>query len=141
MHHRDRDTPLRRKHRGDARHRRQRQGVLLGFLQLLRLGDRRDHPALRRDRHAAAGDRAAHVQSRHAQAENDYLPACAHYGIGVAPFSPLARGALTGKYKQGAEPPNGSRAARGDNSLLTRDLSRRSFDAVEAIRAMPRSAA
>ena len=67
--------------------------------------------------------------------ENDYLPACAHYGIGVAPFSPLARGALTGKYKEGGEPPAGSRAARGDNSLLTRDFSKQTFQVVEALRA------
>ena len=68
-------------------------------------------------------------------AENDYLPACAHFGIGVAPFSPLARGALTGKYREGAPPPNDSRAARGDASLLTRDFSKQTFAAVEAIRA------
>ena len=68
-------------------------------------------------------------------AENDYLPACAHYGIGVAPFSPLARGALSGKYREGVPPPNDSRAARGDSSLLTRDFSKQTFAAVEAIRA------
>lgn len=67
-------------------------------------------------------------------AENDYLPACAHYGIGVAPFSPLARGALTGKYKEGTEHPAGSRAARGDASILNRDFSKESFRVVEAIR-------
>jgi aryl-alcohol dehydrogenase-like predicted oxidoreductase len=68
-------------------------------------------------------------------AENDYLPACEHYGIGVASFSPLARGALSGKYKEGALPPADSRAARGDNSLLTRDLSSETFKVVEALRA------
>ena len=67
-------------------------------------------------------------------AENDYLPACANYGIGVAPFSPLARGALTGKYREGAPPPNDSRAARGDSSILTRDFSPQVFRIVEAIR-------
>lgn len=67
-------------------------------------------------------------------AENDYMPACAHYGIGVAPYSPLARGALSGKYREGAEPPAGSRAARGDNSLINRDFSRQTFQVVEAIR-------
>jgi aryl-alcohol dehydrogenase-like predicted oxidoreductase len=69
------------------------------------------------------------------QIENDYLPACAHYGIGVAPFSPLARGALTGKYRAEGQPPAGSRGARGDNSLLTRDLSPQVFQVVEAVRA------
>ena len=47
------------------------------------------------------------------QAENDYLPACEYFGIGVAPFSPLGRGVLTGKYKADGPPPNDSRAARG----------------------------
>jgi aryl-alcohol dehydrogenase-like predicted oxidoreductase len=68
------------------------------------------------------------------QAENDYLPACEHYGIGVAPFSPLARGALTGKYKHDAPPPNDSRGARGDSSLLNRDLRDEAYHAVEAVR-------
>lgn len=69
------------------------------------------------------------------QAENDYLPACENYGIGVAPFSALARGALTGKYRAGTPPPNDSRAARGDASILNRDFSPRVFEVVEAIRA------
>lgn len=30
--------------------------------------------------------------------EIDVLPACGHYGVGVVPYSPLARGVLTGKY-------------------------------------------
>lgn len=48
-------------------------------------------------------------------AEIDYLPACAHFDIAVVPYSPLARGVLTGKYRAGA--PDGSRAARGDTRL------------------------
>ena len=67
-------------------------------------------------------------------AENDYLPACEYYGIGVAPFSPLGRGILTGKYRQGEEPPSGSRAARGDSSLLNRDFQKETFATVEQIR-------
>ena len=31
------------------------------------------------------------------QPETELLPACAHYGLGVVPYSPLARGVLTGK--------------------------------------------
>jgi aryl-alcohol dehydrogenase-like predicted oxidoreductase len=67
------------------------------------------------------------------QIENDYLPACGHYGIGVAPFSPLARGALTGKYREGQQHPAGSRGARGDASLLTRDLSPQVYKVIEAL--------
>ena len=47
--------------------------------------------------------------------EVDLLPACAHFGIGVVPYSPLARGVLTGKYADGV--PEGSRAARGDQRI------------------------
>jgi aryl-alcohol dehydrogenase-like predicted oxidoreductase len=36
--------------------------------------------------------------------ENEVLPLCRHYGIGVIPYNPLAGGFLTGKYTMGAEP-------------------------------------
>jgi aryl-alcohol dehydrogenase (NADP+) len=52
------------------------------------------------------------------QPENDILPACAYHGIGVVPYSPLARGVLTGKYKAGETPPEGSRAGRKDKRIL-----------------------
>ncbi len=48
------------------------------------------------------------------QPEVELLPACAHYGLGVVPYSPLARGILTGKYLPDAEPPADTRAGRGD---------------------------
>ena len=38
------------------------------------------------------------------QPEVELLPAAAHFGLGVVPFSPLARGILTGKYRPGEEP-------------------------------------
>jgi aryl-alcohol dehydrogenase-like predicted oxidoreductase len=50
--------------------------------------------------------------------EVEILPACEHYGIGVAPYSPIARGVLTGKYAPGAIAPEGSRAARNDKRFL-----------------------
>lgn len=68
------------------------------------------------------------------QPENDHLPACEHFGIGVAPFSPLARGALTGKYEQGKKLPANSRAGRGDSSILNRDLRPEVYAVVEAIK-------
>lgn len=75
--------------------------------------------------------------------EVDYIPACRHFGIGVVPYSPLARGVLTGKYANGA--PAGSRAARGDRRIgeteMRPDLidAARSFDA--HVRASGRSSA
>ena len=41
--------------------------------------------------------------------EADVLPICAREGLGYTPFSPLAGGWLTGKYRRGEEPPAGSR--------------------------------
>jgi aryl-alcohol dehydrogenase-like predicted oxidoreductase len=49
--------------------------------------------------------------------EVEILPACAHHGIGVVPYSPVARGVLTGKYQPGAQPEPGSRAGRGDKRI------------------------
>ena len=49
-------------------------------------------------------------------AEIDTLPACAHFGIGVVPYSVLARGVLTGKYRDGV--PEGSRADRKDKRMM-----------------------
>ena len=50
--------------------------------------------------------------------EDELLPCCAHYGVGVVSYSPLARGVLSGKYAPGAAPPEGSRAARQDRRLM-----------------------
>lgn len=52
------------------------------------------------------------------QPEVEILPACGHYGLGVVPYSPIARGVLTGKYLPGQAPAQGSRAARGDKRIL-----------------------
>jgi aryl-alcohol dehydrogenase-like predicted oxidoreductase len=50
-------------------------------------------------------------------AEVEQLPAAAHYGIGVVPYSPLARGVLTGKYTLDGAPPADSRVGRGDKRI------------------------
>jgi aryl-alcohol dehydrogenase-like predicted oxidoreductase len=50
--------------------------------------------------------------------EVELLPACAYYGLGVAPYSPVARGVLTGKYAPGAPPAEGTRAGRADNRIM-----------------------
>jgi aryl-alcohol dehydrogenase-like predicted oxidoreductase len=42
-------------------------------------------------------------------AEQDVLPLCRAHGLGFTPFSPLAGGWLTGKYRRDAAPPRGSR--------------------------------
>jgi aryl-alcohol dehydrogenase-like predicted oxidoreductase len=50
--------------------------------------------------------------------EVEILPACGHYGLGVVPYSPLARGVLTGKYPPGQTPAADTRAGSGDKRIL-----------------------
>lgn len=52
------------------------------------------------------------------EAERDILPACEHFGMGVVPYSPLARGVLTGKYEPGKAPPKNTRAGVGDKRMM-----------------------
>ncbi|MGD0386763.1 MAG: aldo/keto reductase [Solirubrobacteraceae bacterium] len=44
--------------------------------------------------------------------ETDVLPTCVRHGIGVIPWSPLAGGWLSGRYRKGAEAPVSSRSGR-----------------------------
>ncbi len=59
--------------------------------------------------------------------EVEVLPACAYYGLGVVPYSPLARGVLTGKYAPDAAAPEGSRAARADKRMLETEFRKESM--------------
>lgn len=52
------------------------------------------------------------------QPEVDVLPAAHAFQMGVVPYSPLARGILTGKYKPNQIAAPGSRAARQDKRML-----------------------
>jgi aryl-alcohol dehydrogenase-like predicted oxidoreductase len=52
------------------------------------------------------------------EVETEHLPACGYFGLGVVPYSPLARGILTGKYRPDVPPPPGTRAGRQDRRML-----------------------
>jgi len=67
--------------------------------------------------------------------EVEQLPAAGHYGLGVVPYSPLARGVLTGKYAKDAPPPEGSRLARGDARIQQTEWRAESVDVAQAIAA------
>lgn len=67
-------------------------------------------------------------------AEIELLPLCASYGLGVVPYSPLARGVLSGKYLPGGPAPEGSRAARGDRRIQQAELREESFHAAQRLR-------
>jgi len=66
--------------------------------------------------------------------EVEILPACDHFGIGVASYSPIARGVLTGKYAPGAPLPEGSRGARGDKRMLETELRSESYAIAQTLR-------
>jgi aryl-alcohol dehydrogenase-like predicted oxidoreductase len=59
--------------------------------------------------------------------EVEILPACHHYGIGVASYSPIARGVLTGKYQPGAAPDPSSRAGRADKRMVETEFRQESL--------------
>ena len=52
------------------------------------------------------------------QAETEQITAAQNYGLGVVPYSPLARGVLSGKYAPDAKPDADSRAGRADKRIL-----------------------
>ncbi len=69
------------------------------------------------------------------QPENDILPACAHYGLGVVPYSPLARGVLTGKYVPGAKPAADTRAGRDDRRIMQTEFREESLVIAQKVKA------
>ena len=50
------------------------------------------------------------------QIETELVPCCQAHKLGLVPYSPLANGFLTGKYKKGQEPPKDSRIAAASNA-------------------------
>ncbi len=66
--------------------------------------------------------------------EIEVLPACAHYGIGVVPYSPIARGVLSGKYLPGAAPAAGTRAARGDKRIMETEFREESLAIAQTLK-------
>ncbi len=51
--------------------------------------------------------------------EMELAPMCLEYGIGMVPYSPLAAGVLTGKYRRDATLPDSVRADANDTNRLT----------------------
>jgi aryl-alcohol dehydrogenase-like predicted oxidoreductase len=66
--------------------------------------------------------------------ERAVLPTCQRYGMGVIPWSPLAGGYLTGRYRKGGDIPSGSRLAnRSFDDPRARAVHEQRLDAVEAL--------
>jgi aryl-alcohol dehydrogenase-like predicted oxidoreductase len=85
---------------------------------------------------ASGGTRFVSAQNQFSllerRVEHEVLPACEHFGLGFLPFFPLGSGLLSGKYKRGEKPPEGTRlAAWGSRGAAA--LSDKNFDKVEAL--------
>ena len=61
-------------------------------------------------------------------AEEQLMPVCARFGVGLVAHSPLANGLLSGKYRRGQTPPDGTRLAARPAALTDAN-----FDRVEAL--------
>ena len=67
--------------------------------------------------------------------EVEHLPACGYFGLGVVPYSPLARGVLTGKYDPDAPPPAETRAGREDRRMMQTEWRRESLVIAQQVKA------
>ena len=65
--------------------------------------------------------------------EHEIMGICEKYGIGIMPFSPLAQGLLTGKYKKGQPYPQGSRATHQADKQVNHLLTDENLDKVEKL--------
>jgi aryl-alcohol dehydrogenase-like predicted oxidoreductase len=66
--------------------------------------------------------------------EADVLPTCKRHGMGVIPWSPLAGGWLTGRWRKGQDPPRSTRAERLPQRYdLSVPENQRKLDAVEEL--------
>ena len=90
---------------------------------------------------SAGLDRFVSVQNRYSlldrAIEDEVIPACEAFGLGVLPYFPLEYGLLTGKYRRGETAPAGSRADRDPSRaqwLKTAD-----WDRIEALEAFAKA--
>jgi len=65
--------------------------------------------------------------------ERELVPACNAYGLGVLPYFPLANGFLTGKYRRGEPPPEGTRLSAP--GMADRVLNDKNFTVLEGLEA------
>jgi aryl-alcohol dehydrogenase-like predicted oxidoreductase len=72
------------------------------------------------------------------EVEVEHLPACNYFGLGVVPYSPLARGVLTGKYAPNVTPDPASRAGRRDRRMMESEWRPESLAIAQEIAAQAR---
>ncbi|MEZ5372855.1 MAG: aldo/keto reductase family protein [Microthrixaceae bacterium] len=98
-----------------------------------------------RDAHALAAELKVPLVSNQPQysllwrvIEEEVVPTCEELGISQIVWSPLAQGALTGKYLPGEEPPAGSRATdeAGGKNMISRWMNDDVLEAVQQVVAL-----
>jgi len=77
----------------------------------------------------------AHYNLATRDLEREHVPLCSKFGLGILPWSPLASGLLTGKYRRGQPPPSGSRLAQWKERYKGFDTER-NWTIVEALTAV-----
>ena len=91
---------------------------------------------LREAEEAAVGARFVSVQNHYNLLnrgdEAEVLPLCEKLGLAYLPYFPLASGLLTGKYRRGEEPPEGTRLQRW-GGRASGALTDENFDKVDAL--------
>jgi aryl-alcohol dehydrogenase-like predicted oxidoreductase len=65
--------------------------------------------------------------------EKELVPCCQARGLGIVPYSPLANGLLTGKYRRGQEPPAETRMASSVFPNMKRLLAEANWDKIERL--------
>ncbi len=73
-----------------------------------------------------------HYSLAYREEEREMIPFCLEEGVAMIPWSPLARGFLTGKYRRGTEPKN--IRYRRDSLVRERFFKPEDFDVVERLR-------
>ena len=142
LHKEDHATPLEETVRAIGDLMRAGQDPLFRRLELPGLADRRNLQDLRRlgiDRPVVS---QPYYNAMNRMPEVEHLPACGYYGLGVVPYSPLARGVLTGKYAADAAARQGHarRRARTQRMMQT-EWRPESLRLAQEISSMPRPAA
>jgi aryl-alcohol dehydrogenase-like predicted oxidoreductase len=72
-----------------------------------------------------------------AEFERELMALCQDQGLGVIPYSPLAGGFLTGKYRRGAPPPPGTRGTVSES--VRRYMTERNFALLEVLQDIARA--
>jgi aryl-alcohol dehydrogenase-like predicted oxidoreductase len=86
----------------------------------------------RREHYTALTSAQNHYNLFERRIERELVPACKAYGLSVLPYFPLANGFLSGKYRKGETPPEGSRLASPRGEALLTDANFATLEKLES---------